>query len=186
MKEKYTLTNIQMRMLMKFKQDGDKETRNELIKSLLYLVPNIAVKYSDGTCDMNDLIQSGYEGLIKAINNYAFSASNSFKEYLNSYINYYIKKCYNSFNDTPDSINIKDCQNTPADISIEEDYLKKEALESIYSCINQDTLTAKQLCALSNAYNLDLPNVESLRLSRKSKYQHKAAAISKIKNIIIK
>ena len=89
MKEKYTLTNIQMRMLMKFKQDGDKETRNELIKSLLYLVPNIAVKYSDGTCDMNDLIQSGYEGLIKAINNYAFSASNSFKEYLNSYINYY-------------------------------------------------------------------------------------------------
>ena len=184
MKRKYILSNIEINMLIKLKQNGDKNARNELIKYHLFLVPAIAVNYNDGTCDINDLIQSGYIGLIKGVDNYTFSASNSFKEYLNFYINYYIKKCYKKINAEPVLINIQDCQNTPADISIEDDYLKTEEKENLCRSIPQANLTAKQLWAINEAFDLGLPTDEKIKLSKDSKHQHKVAALSKIKKII--
>ena len=181
MKHKYIISNIETNMLIKMKENGNKEARNELIKYHLFLVPEIAANYNDGTCDINDLIQSGYEGLIRAVNKYTFSASNSFKEFLNFYINYYIKKCYKKTNSKPVLINIKDCQNTPADISIEEDYLKKEEKEKLYKCIFEAKLTPKQLWAINEAFDLGLPTDEKIKLPRNSKHEHKVAALSKIK-----
>lgn len=59
--------------LERFAKENDMEARNILIEKNMRLVAHIAKKYSQSTCDPEDLISIGTIGLIKAINTFDYN-----------------------------------------------------------------------------------------------------------------
>ena len=59
--------------LERFAKENDMEARNILIEKNMRLVAHIAKKYSQSTCDQEDLISIGTIGLIKAINTFDYN-----------------------------------------------------------------------------------------------------------------
>lgn len=64
--------------LVKLYQQGDKEALEELINNNMGIVKKIALKYNNlnKTIELDDLIQCGYIGLIKAADRYRFDLDN--------------------------------------------------------------------------------------------------------------
>ena len=184
MKQNYNITNEELNKLLLLKQTGNKEARNALINYHLFLVPIIAEKYNDGTCELDDLIQSGYEGLIKGIDIFDPCSSNTLKEYLNIYINFFILTMYKKNMNREKSLNINDYKNIIAESDMESEYLKKEERLNVDKLIFQSNLTSKQLYALKQAFDFDIYDVPSCDFSRKDQYAHKEAALKKLSKAI--
>ncbi|MBR3381905.1 MAG: sigma-70 family RNA polymerase sigma factor [Clostridia bacterium] len=61
--------------------EGDPEARDELIERNLRLVAHIAKKYANRSRELDDLIQTGSIGLIKAVGTYTPNRGRSFAAY---------------------------------------------------------------------------------------------------------
>ena len=68
-------------LLKRYKENGDKEAKEEIINGNLKLVLSIINKYNNGKNDMNDLFQIGCVGLIKAVDNFDTSVGVMFSTY---------------------------------------------------------------------------------------------------------
>ncbi|MBQ7140322.1 MAG: hypothetical protein IJO32_02320 [Bacilli bacterium] len=70
--------------------NGNKEAKQILINSKLYYVFLVALGYIGNGINLEDLIQEGNIGLIKAVNSLNNSNKNNFTFQINCYVNYYI------------------------------------------------------------------------------------------------
>ncbi len=65
----------------RFKEEGDLQAREDLIRHNLRLVAHIAKKYYASPCDQEDLISIGTIGLIKAVNSFDHTKGARFATY---------------------------------------------------------------------------------------------------------
>lgn len=65
----------------RFKEQGDPQAREELIRHNLRLVAHIAKKYYSSPADQEDLISIGTIGLIKAVNSFDHTKGARFATY---------------------------------------------------------------------------------------------------------
>src|SRR6056297_2924841 len=70
-------------------QNGDKEAKDKLIKSCMSLAINIAEKYKHKN-NLEDLIQQGYLGLVKAVDKFDSSKNIKFSTYAVGWIQHHI------------------------------------------------------------------------------------------------
>ncbi len=180
MKHNYNLTNEEIKRLLILKDNGDKEARNTLIKSLMFLVHDIALEYNDRTCEFDDLIQTGCEGLIRAIDSFDSSTSKYFKEYIFNCINLYISNFYKKSKSQPKLQNINDYKYIAAETDIFDVYLARNQKKAVYEWIVKSNLTPKQLFALNKAYKIDEFTVEEFNFTRINLHGHKVAALKKL------
>ncbi len=85
--------------LVSLAQAGCIESRDKLIESNIKLITKVANKYREvvENCDVEDLIQEGIIGLIKAIDRFDISKGTEFSTYIKYWIDKYI---INHFKDT--------------------------------------------------------------------------------------
>lgn len=79
--EKPLLTQEQEIELAKRIEAGDEHAKQEMIESNLKLVVNVAQRYRDRGLDLDDLIQEGIIGLIKAVEKFDYRKKNKFSTY---------------------------------------------------------------------------------------------------------
>ena len=88
----------QNKLLKQYKINNDIDAKKKLVESYCRLVNSIANKYSYySKDDLNDLINSGYEGLLVAIDKFEFK-DNKFITFASTYIRGYILKEVNRLN----------------------------------------------------------------------------------------
>lgn len=95
-------------LLKKYKETGDTEIRNELIKGNLRLVLSVIQKYSGRGQDADDLFQIGVVGLIKAIENFDLSKEVRFSTYCVPMISGELRRYLRDFNPVKISRTYKD------------------------------------------------------------------------------
>ena len=86
------LTAEEESILIVAAQNGDRLAEEKLVNSNLRLLINIAKDYRDKGFDFEDLIQEGYYGLVKAIQNFDFSRANRLSTYTSYWIPHTIRR----------------------------------------------------------------------------------------------
>ena len=76
--EATTREHIDMTLLRRYRQTGDTFARDELTRRCMPLVKSLARKYRASGEEMEDLIQAGLLGLVKAIDRYDLDAGHRF------------------------------------------------------------------------------------------------------------
>ncbi len=81
-------------LFRRYKEEGDLEARRELIENHMSYVRYLASKYRDSSEPMQDLIQVGAEGLIKAVDRFDPGLDNEFTTYATPTIDGEIKRYF--------------------------------------------------------------------------------------------
>jgi RNA polymerase sigma-B factor len=68
-------------LLVRWRKGGDRRARTQLIERMLPLVRHVARRYRDSSEQQEDLVQSGTEGLIKAVDDFDVEREGSFTSY---------------------------------------------------------------------------------------------------------
>lgn len=91
LKSKRLSNDEQIKLLNKYRKTNDKDILTELVIEYMPLVKLKALKYSKVyNMELDDLISSGYEGLLVAFNKFAFN-TNSLISYVEKYVQGYIQ-----------------------------------------------------------------------------------------------
>lgn len=165
---------------------GSKKTFEELVKNNMYIVDMVLNKFEYKSDDYEDLLQDGYEYLIKLINKYVSGTYNySLNQYLNNSLTYYycayIKRIYE--NNKREELNYIDSGSNDFILDIEEreivskiedflfksdylEFMRQTILMARTGYINNINLSDKQLasafcCSRSNV-NYKYKNAKEL------------------------
>ena len=180
--------------LIQAAQNGDSEAKEVLINQNTGLVKKVAGKYAGWGFDMDDLLQLGFVGLIKAINNFDIKYDVMFSTYAIQMILGEIKRFIR------DDSNIKVSRQIKCDVramkQVREDFLLQEGRYPRMSELSKALKISKEYLvelieaeeAMCNSESLDDPNnvKQYSEIENKGENSHWEKVIDKIclKNII--
>ncbi len=84
--------NEEYALFKRFKEQADEEARQKIILSTLYLLLKLAGQYKNKGVSFMELVAAGYEGLIKAFDNFEPSKNVKFSTYAHWWIRYFMLK----------------------------------------------------------------------------------------------
>ena len=143
--------------LFKQAQDGDVNAKNKLLIANQRLVFSIANKYYYSAMSLEDIIQEGYIGLVKAIEKYDYNSNNKFSTYASAVIKQNIQRALDE-KDSPIKIpvyvqdairKIKECE-----LNLMNSLKRKPTLEEIATSLNNEYSVDKIKEYLSYNYNI--------------------------------
>ncbi|MCF0216000.1 MAG: sigma-70 family RNA polymerase sigma factor [Fibrobacteraceae bacterium] len=111
------------------------DTRNSIAESYLYLVKQIARKYSHDNVERQDFIQEGFQGLLRAIDTYEIAFSVPFESYSYVWIRKYMSHLVeNELKQLP--VGPEDTEPVSQEPNPEEDLIRKQLEQYLHQCVN--------------------------------------------------
>ncbi len=158
---KYKVLTPQEERILARKAKVDKEAREKFILSNLRLVHSIAKRYQGLGLDFLDLVQEGYIGLIKAVENYNPELGYKFSTYATWWIRQAITRAIANLGSLiriPVHLHEKIAHIRKIEEEFEERFQRKPRLEELaeYSGIDMKNLLEIRRC-LFKVYPLDVP-----------------------------
>ena len=128
------------------------QARNQLVQANLRLVVSIARKYQDRGVPIEDLIQEGNIGLIKATSKFDYRRGYRFSTYATWWIRQAIAKALNNF---------------PHLIQLPPDFIERmRKFDAIYMMLRQELQREPYLKEIAEALNLTVREVEEILMFR--------------------
>lgn len=179
--------------LLILSKKGDKEAKEKLLKKLKPLILSSIRRYYNKSSEYEDLIQEGYETVLRCIKDYDFQKDVPFLGFVKARLKYYYLNKHRQIQ--PLSLNGPIKYGEKGEIGhfipdsrpyIEEIFEKEERLK-LYESLN--SLTEKQRSIIIDFYihNLSLSQIaEKMGVAYRTVVNIKTAALKKLRSLIVK
>lgn len=172
-------------------RNGDIKAKEELLKSFKPLIISTMKKYYYTQSEFEDLIQEGYEVILKGIDDFDEKKGVKFPGYIKTILKYhYLKKLNNKKEkislDMPigeDNLTLLDILKD--DVDIEEDTIKKSTIQNMYKNISKLTDNQRRIIVAFYLEGYSIKEIsKSLGVAYRTVVNTKKYALEKLKENI--
>jgi len=172
---------------------GDKRAKEELLKKLHPLIISSIRRYYNSVKDYDDLIQDGYETVLKCIQDYDVSKNVYFLGYVKAMLRY----CYLNKHREKQLISLNEPVKDGEDLELGDlipderdeikDLLEKETTVELYNSLQSLTEKQRKILIYFYIYNRSLSQIaEIMGISYRTVVNMKTSALKKLRSLMVK